>query len=351
MQAAMQRITAPMRPRPHLRPCQLMGPAPACQQQHWHTRGQSACSAAKRAASGKGKSSLDSLIKKKEDVQQKQEQQKMATAEQFSDPEVRALLLMAVNSYYKHTKKALIETDFAILTEAIFNAPFVLLIHNRFQDGVTDPAFIYGNRAALSLFEASWKQFVGMPSRKSAVNDAAAQQDRDAHIDAAATAGVVYNLSGVRQSLKGKLFTIKGTTLWNIEDADGELMGQAAVFTKYEKDGREMVVQGFAFDTTAAAAAAPLPVPTAEDIEAAEAAIQKWAVYIRTIKSEQGLSNKDPLVLNAVASLQRWKAELESLQERVAVELKAAAAAFDDEDDDDQEGTQDTPQALEISHQ
>ena len=35
----------------------------------------------------------------------------------------------------------------------------------------TDPKFIYGNKAALELWEANWDQLIGMPSRLSAAED------------------------------------------------------------------------------------------------------------------------------------------------------------------------------------
>lgn len=43
---------------------------------------------------------------------------------------------------------------------------------------------------------------------------------------------------------------------------------------------------------------------------------------------------QDPQVMEAVASLQAWKAQLTSLQQRLEAELAAAKAAFDDEDDE-----------------
>lgn len=53
-------------------------------------------------------------------------------------PEIRGLLLLIANSYYKLTGKILIEADFDRLPDAIFNAPFVLLAHDKFQVGSSD---------------------------------------------------------------------------------------------------------------------------------------------------------------------------------------------------------------------
>lgn len=54
------------------------------------------------------------------------------------------------------------------LAEAMYKAPFVVLAHNKFEEGVDDPLFTYANRAALQLFEADWDGLVGLPSRLSA---------------------------------------------------------------------------------------------------------------------------------------------------------------------------------------
>jgi hypothetical protein len=66
------------------------------------------------------------------------------------------------------------ETGLEQLPEAMYKAPFVCLAHNKFEEGVTDPTFTYANRAALQLFEGTWEELVGLPSRLSA--DEAAQE-------------------------------------------------------------------------------------------------------------------------------------------------------------------------------
>jgi hypothetical protein len=54
------------------------------------------------------------------------------------------------------------------LPEAVYKAPFVCLAHNKFEPGVTDPTFTYANKAALELWEATWDELIGLPSRLSA---------------------------------------------------------------------------------------------------------------------------------------------------------------------------------------
>lgn len=58
--------------------------------------------------------------------------------------------------------------DLQNLAEAMYKAPFVCLAHNSFEEGVTEPVFVYANRAALRLFEGTWDELVGLPSRLSA---------------------------------------------------------------------------------------------------------------------------------------------------------------------------------------
>lgn len=96
-----------------------------------------------------------------------------------------------------------------------------LLAHDRFQEGVTDPQFIYANRHALRAWEASWDELIGLPSRLSAVPDAEVQAERQALLDQAAGSGVIKDYAGWRVSTKGRKFRIKGVTLFNIHDMDG----------------------------------------------------------------------------------------------------------------------------------
>ena len=56
--------------------------------------------------------------------------------------QVRALLFSLVTSYYKGTKKYLLENvDLEALPAALYYAPFACLVHDRFQEGVDEPTF------------------------------------------------------------------------------------------------------------------------------------------------------------------------------------------------------------------
>ena len=108
--------------------------------------------------------------------------------------------------------------------EAIIKAPFVLVSH----DARPDPVFNFGNRAALALFEMSWKQFTNLESRESAEPDGRSERDR--LMARVAREGVIEGYEGVRVSATGRRFRITGATIWQVVDEDGRNHGRAAKF-------------------------------------------------------------------------------------------------------------------------
>lgn len=113
------------------------------------------------------------------------------------------------------------------LAAKAYNAPIVLLAH----DGAADPRFTYANRQAQALWEMPWERFVGMPSRLSAEPEAVA--DRQRLLDRARERGFIDDYNGIRRSSTGKRFRIQDVTLWNILDAGGQRIGQAAWFATW----------------------------------------------------------------------------------------------------------------------
>ena len=74
---------------------------------------------------------------------------------------MRALLFSLVTSYYKGTKKYLLENvDLEALPAALYYAPFACLVHDRFQEGVDEPSFtcMYAWRSKVSerLMGLAW---------------------------------------------------------------------------------------------------------------------------------------------------------------------------------------------------
>jgi len=107
---------------------------------------------------------------------------------------------------------------------ALWNAPVAVVAH-----GVqADPVFFFGNRAALSAFEASVDQFTAMPSRFSA--ESPLREERQALLDRVTAHGFIDDYRGIRISTTGRRFEIAGAVVWNLVDEAGVRRGQAAAF-------------------------------------------------------------------------------------------------------------------------
>lgn len=108
-----------------------------------------------------------------------------------------------------------------------FSAQFALLSHNAEQD----PLFNYANQAALQLFEFSWDELIGMPSRLSV--EPANQQIRERLMAEVTNNGFVENYTGIRVSKTGRRFRINNAVIWNVHDRQGVYNGQAACFSDW----------------------------------------------------------------------------------------------------------------------
>lgn len=110
----------------------------------------------------------------------------------------------------------------------LYHAPFAVVSH----DGSRDPVFNYGNQAALELFEMSWLDFTRMPSRNSA--EMPERGERARLLEEVGRQGYIADYAGVRVSSTGRRFRIAGATVWNLIDPDGNTVGQAAAFERWE---------------------------------------------------------------------------------------------------------------------
>lgn len=109
----------------------------------------------------------------------------------------------------------------------LYHAPFVVLSH----DGAADPVFTYANLTAQRLFVLPWRRIVGMPSRYSA--EAPARDERQRLLERVARQGYIDDYQGVRIASTGERFLIRRATVWNLTDADGRPVGQAASFAEW----------------------------------------------------------------------------------------------------------------------
>ena len=140
-----------------------------------------------------------------------------------------AALLM--RSYRQWTGRELLAAGLSPreAARALYHAPFVLLSH----DSAPDPRFTYANRAAQTRFEMTWQEIVGLPSRLSA--EPLAQEARARLLEQVAAQGFIDSYSGVRIAKSGRRFTIRNATVWNLNDGDGQMRGQAAMFSECQE--------------------------------------------------------------------------------------------------------------------
>jgi len=114
--------------------------------------------------------------------------------------------------------------DDAALLAALWQAPQVILAH-----GVEpDPVFFFANRAALRAFETTADAVRQMPSRLSA--EPGLREERARLLARVTAQGFIDDYAGVRISALGRRFAIARATVWNVADAAGIRIGQAATF-------------------------------------------------------------------------------------------------------------------------
>jgi hypothetical protein len=134
-----------------------------------------------------------------------------------------------LESHLRLTGRALLpDGPPAAVARALYHAPFVVLSH----DTGDDPLFTYANLAAQERFELPWAEIVGMPSRYSA--EPLARDERQRLLERVARDGYIDDYSGVRIAKSGRRFMIRRATVWNLIDAHGDKVGQAATFSDWQ---------------------------------------------------------------------------------------------------------------------
>lgn len=136
---------------------------------------------------------------------------------------------LLISSYLRITGKELVERKGARaeMSRALYEAPYGIVSHGLGED----PVFNYGNRAALELFEISWRDFVALPSRESA--EAVDRAERQRLLDRVSQYGFVDDYRGIRISATGRRFRIERATVWNVIDEHNVYRGQAAVIFRW----------------------------------------------------------------------------------------------------------------------
>lgn len=134
-----------------------------------------------------------------------------------------------LRSFYHWTGTPLLirKGDESAITQALFEAPFVVVSHGT----EADPILNYGNRQALQLWQMEWEQFTQTPSRLTA--EPMERAERDRLLQQAKVNGFINNYQGVRICSTGQRFAIHNVILWNVLDEKGVCCGQAATFNQW----------------------------------------------------------------------------------------------------------------------
>lgn len=131
-----------------------------------------------------------------------------------------------LESFRRRLGRELLERSGDAVDDArrLFEAPFVVVAHGT----EADPILNYGNRTALNLWESDVASFVQMPSRLTA--EAPERAERARLLERTTRDGFVDDYRGVRITSTGRRFAIERAIVWNLDDADGRKLGQAATF-------------------------------------------------------------------------------------------------------------------------
>lgn len=147
----------------------------------------------------------------------------------WNNPVVVEWTQRLLSSYRHWTGRELIERidEPDVQAHRLFQAPFVVVSHG----AETDPILNYGNRMALDLWGMTWDQLVQTPSRLTAepINRA----EREWILEQAKTRGYLDTYRGVRITSTGRRFLVENALIWNIVDAEGWRVGQAATFSTW----------------------------------------------------------------------------------------------------------------------
>lgn len=135
-----------------------------------------------------------------------------------------------LNSFRKFVGRELIDRTGTAEEQAqrLFEAPFVVVSHGT----EADPILNYGNRTALDLWEIDVAALLRMPSRLTA--EPVHRDERARLLERTLRDGFVDDYRGIRISATGRRFLIERAIVWNLVNAGGERVGQAATFDNWQ---------------------------------------------------------------------------------------------------------------------
>ena len=138
---------------------------------------------------------------------------------------------LLLNSFHRWTGRELVLRQGTAADQAcaLFAAPLVVVSHGT----ESDPILNYGNQAALDLWEMTWEQLTCTPSCQTA--EPVNQDERARMLRVAEEQGFFDGYCGVRISATGRRFFVEDAIVWNVVDAQGKHVGQAATFSRWTR--------------------------------------------------------------------------------------------------------------------
>ena len=143
-------------------------------------------------------------------------------------PELIEGVRLIADSFARLLRRPLVAAATDDIHTALWSAPRVVVAHGT----GADPAFFYGNRSALELFEMDFAAFTQLPSRLSA--EPLEREERARLLTQVSRQGYIDEYAGVRISRSGKRFVIEQAVVWNLVDDSGCIHGQAATFDRWQ---------------------------------------------------------------------------------------------------------------------
>lgn len=111
--------------------------------------------------------------------------------------------------------------------QRLFESPVVVVSHGT----QSDPILNYGNRTALELWNMDVDTLLQTPSRLTA--EPVHRDERAQLLERTTRDGYVDDYRGIRIASSGRRFVIERATVWNLLDASGQRVGQAATFSEW----------------------------------------------------------------------------------------------------------------------
>ena len=151
------------------------------------------------------------------------------TIQIWANPAVMDWSQLLLNSFRHWIGRDLLEQvgDPAYQAHALFLSSSIVISHGTEED----PIINYGNQAAMELWETTWEDLTRTPSRLTAepINRA----EREWMLEQARIRGYLDTYQGVRVTSTGRRFLVENAIIWNVVDAGGQRVGQAATFTHW----------------------------------------------------------------------------------------------------------------------